>query len=153
MEENMRKIFSFILVVLFAVTINAQTVSLNTHAVNPRQVAADTTDIFDLTSNGLTNVGKETQMYLKGSSSVALTGTSWALVERPTGSAAALGTAVVADTSTEYMGFTPDSVGTYVVVFTDGGIADTLTINAGLYLGVKGGSPNCWMCHNETYNQ
>ena len=54
----MRKIFSFILVVLFTVSVSAQTVSLTAHAVNPRQVAADAGDIFDLTSNGLTKIGR-----------------------------------------------------------------------------------------------
>ena len=153
MEENMRKIFSLLLIALFAVTINAQTVTLETYGVNPRQVAADSTDIFDFKSNGSTNVGKETQMYLKGSSDVALTAASWTLDSKPVGSTTVLGTAEVADTSTEFMVFTPDSVGTYVVIFADGGMADTLTINAGLYLGVETGTPNCVMCHNGTYNK
>ena len=146
----MRKIFSFILVVLFTVTINAQTVSLNTYGVNPREVAADTTDIFDLTFNGLVNVGKETQMYLKGSSSLALTGATWTLITKPASSATIIGTATVADTSTEFMVFTPDVVGTYEVSFVDGGNGDTLTINAGLFLGMEGGTVKCVSCHSST---
>ena len=143
----MRNIFSFILVVLLAVAINAQTVSLNTYGVSPRDVEADTNDIFDLAFNGLLNVGTETQMYLKGSSSLALSGgATWTLTTRPDGSTAILGTPTVADTSTEFLIFNPDVAGTFVITFESSGVPASITINAGLYLG-DSNSPSCATCH------
>ncbi len=148
----MNKIFSMLtaLILVSLIPVSAQVVSLDTYGVNPREVAKDTMDIFDQTYNGLENVGKETEMYLKGSSSLALTGATWTLITKPDSSASVLGTPEVADTSTEFMVFTPDVSGTYKIVFADGGMADTITINAGLYLGMEGGAVACVTCHSAT---
>ncbi len=150
----MRKIFLMILVTLLSIsTISAQSVSLESYGVNAREVAKDTLDIFDTVSNGLLNVGKETKMYLKGSSNLALNSAAWTLISKPATSVATLGTATVADTSTEFMVFTPDVVGTYEISFVDGSVGDTIIINAGLYLGMNGGSVACVTCHSSTANE
>ena len=146
----MKKLSQLIIaLLLISGTILAQTVTIGTYGVNPRQVAADTNDIFDIRYNGLENVGIETQMYLKGTSSETLTGTTWSLDSKPAASVAMLGTPTVIDTSTEVIVFTPDVTGTYVVIFTEAGMSDTLTINAGLYLGMASGTPSCVMCHSS----
>ena len=147
----MRKSFLMILISLLSIsTINAQSVSLESFGINPREVAMDTLDIFDTVSNGLLNVGKETKMYLKGSSSVALNSAVWTLISKPATSASTLGTATVADTSTQFVIFTPDVVGTYMISFVDGSAGDTITVNAGTFLGMDGGSVSCVTCHNST---
>ncbi|MBL1214824.1 MAG: T9SS type A sorting domain-containing protein [Ignavibacteriae bacterium] len=146
MKKLSQLIIAFLLI---SGTMLAQTVTVGTYGVNPRQVAEDSTDIFDLRYNGATNVGIETQMYLIGSSSETLTGTTWTLDSKPATSTAAISAPTVIDTSKEVTILTPDVIGTYVVIFTEAGMADTLTINAGLYLGMESGTPNCMMCHSD----
>jgi Secretion system C-terminal sorting domain/Cytochrome c552 len=153
MEEIMRKSFLLILFALLSFsTIYSQTVTLESYGVSPRDVEVDTSDIFDIAFNGMVNVGKETQMYLMGSSSDSFTGGTWTLLTKPSGSATTMGTATVADTSTEYLVFVPDVVGTYKVSFMAGGMGDTLTINAGTYLGMTGGNVGCVTCHSSEAN-
>ena len=56
----------------------AQTVNIKTFGVTPRDVSRDTTEhYFDRAYNSLLNVGKETKVYLQGSSTVALSGATW----------------------------------------------------------------------------
>jgi hypothetical protein len=146
----MKKLSQLIIaLLLISGTILAQTVTVGTYGVNPRQVAEDSTDIFDIRFNGATNVGIETQMYLMGSSSETLTGTTWTLDSKPATSTATISAPTVMDTSKEVTILTPDVSGTYVVIFTEAGMSDTLTINAGLYLGMESGTPNCMMCHSD----
>jgi len=127
-------------------------VNVNTYGVSPRQAEVDTLDMFDLAYNGLQNVGTNTKVYLKGMGDVALTATSWTLLS-PAGSGSALAAPTVVDTSTEMTAFTPDVKGTYMVIFADGANADTVTINAGTYVGATAGSPNCSGCHNAVYTK
>ena len=70
----------------------AQTVSVKTFGVSPRDVSKDTVEqYFDRAYNSLLNVGKETKVYLKGTSSVALSGATWSFSTKPAGSNATFG--------------------------------------------------------------
>lgn len=148
-----KKLTVIILVLLCSATmVMAQTVMLEPRGVSPAQVKADTVGnpnyvgLFDRPFSGLANVGVETQMYLKGYKTTALSSPAWAVTQQPTGSVAAIGTPVAVDTSTHVAVFTPDVVGTYVVEFSDGGETATLTINAAKYLGYEAGG--CQFCHS-----
>ncbi|MBU0475402.1 MAG: T9SS type A sorting domain-containing protein [Bacteroidetes bacterium] len=151
----MRKSFLLILFALLSFsTIYSQTVSVETYGVSPRDAAVSATDIFDLAYNGLANVGRGTQIYLKATSSVALSGTQTWTVTKPFGSTAAFGVKQVLDTNAVAIVFKPDLKGTYVIVFADGGVSDTITINSGTYLSASGG--NCALCHSgmaEKWNE
>lgn len=74
----------FFLLTLGTVLSFAQTVSVTTYGVTPRDVSKDTVEqYFDKAYNSLLNVGKETKVYLKGSSTLALTGASWTFSTNP----------------------------------------------------------------------
>ncbi|MEO8232510.1 MAG: hypothetical protein ABI638_09515, partial [Ignavibacteriota bacterium] len=78
----------------------AQTVSLKTFGVTPRDVSKDTVEqYFDRAYNSLLNVGKETKVFLQGTSTVALSGASWNFSTKPTGSNATFGAVKDLDTS------------------------------------------------------
>jgi len=155
----MLKKLVFCLIVLCWVPLAmSQTMMLGTYGASPAQVKADTVGnpdylgILDRPYNGLLNVGVETQMYLKGMlSGATLTSPAWTVANAPEGSAAAIGTVVEVDTSTQIAVFTPDVIGTYQVEFVDGDYSASVTINASTYLGVKKGAPNCMMCHNDKF--
>jgi hypothetical protein len=105
--------------------------------MSPRDVALGRVDTtFDIAYNGLLNVGTGTQMYLRGTFADSfLTSATWAIDEEPVESGAALGTPVVLDDATEAVIFTAGSAGTYVISFTEGTYAGTVTINAGEFVG------------------
>ena len=143
-----------ILVFFFCITVGAilsfaQTVNVETYGVAPRDVARDT-DVpkyFDVSYNGLKNVGKEVKVYLEGTSSVALNNAAFAFASKPSGSNATFGAVKNVDTSTQIISFIPDVIGTYDIEFSSGGNIALITINAGLYLGVEGGAVSCKTCH------
>ncbi len=138
----------FIFLFLLSGSIFAQSVKLAPYGVSPREAEEDTTDIFDRAYNALANVGMETQMYLKGSSDVALSGQTWVLTTKPAASAlTGLNAATTIDTSTEIIVFTPDVVGQYVITFTSNGVSATININAGLFEGIVDGG--CGLCHSS----
>ena len=150
----MNKFFSMLtaLILVSLISVSAQEVSVKTYGVSPRDAAVDTLDIFDLAYNGLENVGKETKIYLVGKDTTTLAGPTWSVVSAPDGANTTLGMTQDLDSASQAISFVPDLVGTYVIKF-EGSAAAEITINAGLYLGVKTGSPSCWMCHNGTYNK
>ena len=151
----MRKSFLLILFALLSFsTVYSQTVSVTTFGVSPRDAAVSATDIFDLPFNGLANVGIGTQMYINATTSVALTGAqTWTLITKPDTSTAVLGSKEVLDSTSEVVVFTPDLKGKYVVTFTDGSLADTITINVGTYLSKTGGTVGCVSCHALKANE
>jgi hypothetical protein len=105
--------------------------------------------MYDVAYNGLTNVGVQTKMYLKGTFvDSSLTSPSWAILSAPAGSGAALGVPVDVDSSGQITIFTPDLAGEYVIEFSDGATTASLTITAGTYIGIEDG--NCALCHNNT---
>ncbi|MEN8192753.1 MAG: T9SS type A sorting domain-containing protein [Bacteroidota bacterium] len=140
------------LVLVGLISVSAQDVSVETYGVSPRDAEMDTLDIFDLAYNGLMNVGKETKIYLVGKDTTTLAAPVWSVVLAPAGANTTFGTTQDLNSVSQAISFIPDSAGTYVIKF-EGSAAAEITINAGLYLGVKTGSPNCWMCHNTTYNK
>ena len=146
-------LFIFLLLVGFTVS-SAQTVTLEQVGVAPRDVEDDLSGNYDMAYNGLLNVGVGTQMYLQGTSDLPFSGSQvWEVATKPAGSAADIGLPITIDPTTLLLKFTTDVAGTYVVTLSDGGSSDTLIINAAMYLGVKTGMPNCWMCHNDTYTK
>lgn len=150
----MRKflLFPFLITTLGLSSVLAQSITLDPYGVSPRDVARDTVALyFDRAYNGLLNVGIETKMYFKGHfEDSSLTTPTWSLFIQPLGSVATLGTTMDMDSATQVISLIPDVVGTYKVAFSDGALSDTLTINAGTYLGVEGGTVNCVGCHNTS---
>ncbi len=49
--------------------------------------------------------------------------------------------------TTKLISLIPDVVGTYKVVFADGSMADTITINSALYIGMPETGLTCGTCH------
>ncbi len=128
----------------------AQTVNVTTKGVSPGDVVRDSVEqYFDRAYNGLASVGKETKVYLKGTSSVTLDNPTWKITQKPTGSSAAFGATKLIDTSTQLITFIPDLTGTYKISFQSGTVAATITINSALYLGVEGGFVSCIVCHEN----
>jgi len=121
-------------------------VSLTTYGWSPRDVTRDATGILDRAYNGLTNVGIETQLYLKGMGSEALTAPTWTILTAPGGSVAEITTTANLDEMTQVAMFTPDLNGKYIIQFGDGADAATLTLNAGTYVGIEDG--RCDLCHS-----
>ncbi len=145
----MNKQLVLLTLVLCSVLIYPQTAHINTYGRSPIQVDYDSTDIFNIPYNGLTNVGINTQMYLEVSLDGAhLTSPSWNVIQKPSGSNPSFGSTTNLNDSDQVIIFKPDSAGTYKINFTDGSVvSDTLTINAGLYLGYTGGQIPCGTCH------
>ena len=129
----------------------AQTLTLSTFGVSPRDVVRDSVDhYFDRAYNSLLNVGKETKMFFKASVDGGdLTSPVWSIIQKPDTSNAVLGATKDVDDSTQIISFIPDVTGTYKISVASGTMADTLTINSGLYLGVNSTPPNCINCHNS----
>jgi len=148
----MKKILLFfLLLTLFgSVRIHAQTLKLDTYGVSPRDVERDSVEqYFDRRYTGLTNVGNETKVYLKGQfEDSVLTSPFWEFLEKPANSNAVFGAVKDLDSATQLITFIPDQVGRYVVRFSDGTFADTIAINSALYLGVNNGQFTCVDCHN-----
>ncbi len=147
MKKNIT-FFIFLFLVSFTF-ITAQTVSLNTYGISPRDAAVDTTDIFDRAYNGLLNVGIETKLYLKGSSDLPLSGSqTFEIVSKPDGSTVTdLNIDHVEDSNSVVAIFIPDVSGTYEIRFTDGGVSESIIINAGTFLGAE--DANCLQCHSD----
>ncbi|MFC2103630.1 T9SS type A sorting domain-containing protein [Bacteroidota bacterium] len=145
-------LFIFFIAIMGMGAALAQTLTLDSYGVSPRDVERDTVlQYFDRAYNGLLNVGVETKMYFRGHfEDSTLSTPMWTLFIKPVGSSAAIGTTLDMDASTQVASLIPDIVGTYKVAFSDGMFADTVTINAGLYLGVEGGAVNCIGCHNTS---
>ncbi|MBD3290635.1 hypothetical protein GF337_17650, partial [candidate division KSB1 bacterium] len=150
----MIKKFTLVVLTLLCATsmVLAQEVTVMPYGISPTDVKADTVGnpdyvgIFDRPYNGLLNVGVETQMYFKGMSDAALVNPLWTVAQKPDGSIADFYTPVSTDSNVQFVAFTPDVMGTYVIEFSDGGDPASLTINAGLYLGVEDG--RCTLCHS-----
>lgn len=148
----MKNLVLFLTIMLLcSVAIDAQTLVVSPYGVSPREASLDGADIFDRAYSGLLNVGVKTKMYIKGErTDGALAGATWTIATKPTGSAAAFGSAL---TESNYIVkvFTPDVAGKYVINFTDEGVTASIVIHAGLYTGnVAGG---CVGCHNTKYQE
>ena len=126
----------------------AQTITVNTYGVDPRDVASDVSvpKYFDRAYNGMQNVGIQVKVYLKGSSTAALQSPAWGFVSKPEGSTADFGTTMDLDTSNQVVTFIPDVEGRYVISFADGGEQDTIIVDAATYLGL-GAQASCKNCH------
>jgi len=146
MKKSFLLIF-FIALMGFTATL-AQTLTVDTYGVSPRDVARDTiAQYFNRAYNGLLNVGTETKMFLKGHfEDSTLVTPVWTLFEKPAGSAADFGSTMDMDASTQIISLIPDIAGTYKVEFADGTFADTLIINASTYVGTEGGGLTCATC-------
>ncbi len=151
----MKKKLLLFIFFLSSILIFPQTAHIDTYGRSPIQVDADSTDMFNIPYNGLTNVGIYTQMYLEVSMDGAhLTNPQWNVIQKPNGSNPQFGTSTNLTDSNQVIIFIPDSSGTYKIDFTDGSVAsDTLTINAGLYLGYTGGIFKCGRCHGEKVDE
>lgn len=146
----LKKPLHYLLVLLFCSSlVLAQTITVTTHGISPRDVLDSADDIFDLAYNGLENVGIGTKIYLKGTAD-DVTGGTWSVVSTPSGSAAGFDTPENSGTTIQYVSFVPDVVGTYVLQFTVGADNAQITINAGTYLGYESGTIACSVCHAET---
>ena len=151
----MKKYLLLFILSLSSLLIYPQTANIDTYGRSPIQVGYDSTDIFNIPYNGLTNVGINTQMYIEVSLDGAhLTSPSWNVIQKPAGSNPYFGTSVNLTDSNQVIIFIPDSSGKYKINFSDGSVvSDTLTITAGLYLGYTGGQIPCGTCHGEKVDQ
>ena len=128
----------------------SQSLKLETYGISPRDAAVDTMDIFTSAYNGLMNVGVQTKMFLKGQVVDTVFNTpTWTLLSKPAGSSAELGDLLNLNDTTQIRVFTPDVAGKYEIQFSDGALTQTITINAGLFVGVENGTVNCVVCHNN----
>ena len=134
----------------------AQSVDLSTFSVSPAQIKADTVGnvdyigLLDRVYTGLLNVGVEQKMVLTGTSDVALAGATWNVLEAPTNSTASVMHVTEMDSASQMATFTPDLEGKYVIEFANEGATATITLNAGMYVGVgdEGGCSNAF-CHTD----
>lgn len=156
----MKKTLILFVIVFSTVLLHSQSAKVVTYGVSPRQCEEDTTDIFNLAYNGLTNVGANTQMYLEAKlDGATLTNPTWQVVAKPSDSNPAFGATQNLTEADQVVIFTPDSVGTYKITFTDGAVnSDTLTIKVGLYLGYSYSYPvlpnhACQDCHADKVAQ
>ncbi len=144
---------TMLVIVCAASMMLAQDVAVMPYGVSPAAVKADTVGnpdyvgLFDRPYTGLLNVGVETKMYFNGMSDAAFVNPGWTVTQKPDGSVAEFGTPVNVDTNVQVVAFIPDLLGTYVIEFADGGAPASLTINAGLYLGIEDG--RCALCHKD----
>ena len=147
----MKKMVLFILSFIMCATIGfAQTFSVHTFGVSPRTSEEDTVaHYFDRTYTGLQNVGNQTKVFLEVTSSAKLNAPVWNFISKPAGSVVTFGTTNDIDTSNQVINFIPDKVGTYIIQVVDGSLADTITINSGLFVGYETGA--CYVCHNGAF--
>ena len=145
---NMKKLFLIILsFLIYLIPGFAQTLSVSTYGVSPREVASDTVaKYFDTPYNSLQNVGNQTKVYLEVTKSTALSSPSWTFTSVPYGSSVAFGTTLNIDSANQVISFRPDKVGTYVITVTDGSLSSSITINSSLFVGISKGA--CNWCHN-----
>ena len=150
MHKKLLFILGFLLCT--ATFILPQTATLKTYGVDPREVAANTNDIFDRAYNGLQNVGIQTQMYLEGElTGATVNSATFTLILKPSGSNAVFGNHQDFNDSTRVIIFTPDIDGVYLIRFAAGTAADTIKIHAGTYFGFYG-IPSCGVstvCHQS----
>ena len=131
-----------------------QELLLEPFGVSPRDAASNTSDIFDIAYNALTNVGIGTKQYLKAEFvDSTITNLTWSVTSSPANSTYTLGTAVAEGDNIEFASFIPDSIGTYILTISEGSVSATITINAGTFLGVSNGTPSCETCHNEKFTE
>ena len=145
----MKHRLSIILLFLFLMTslVMGQSVLLSPYGVSPRDAGLDDADIFDVAYNGLLNVGVETKMYFKGMRTDAdLESPAWMVIMKPDGSVADIMETMDMDAQTQIAAFKPEVVGIYKIEFSDGDLKDTLTVHAGLYMGIEEGK--CGLCHS-----
>ena len=152
----MKKTLILFMIAFSTVLLYSQSAKVVTYGLSPRQVAADTSDIFNLAYNGLTNVGENTQMYLEAIlTDATIASPTWTVTEKPAGSDPAFGESVNLTDQEQVIKFTPDKSGTYKIVFSDGSVAsDPIVIKVGLYLGYQYSYPvlpdhACQDCHSE----
>ena len=148
----MKKIlFIFLACMIVTTVISAQSLEVKPYGISARFVEEDATDIFDLKYNGSKNVGVGTKIYLAGMAvDTTFTNPSWTRKAYPTGSVATIIASQDMGETTKIISFIPDVAGTYELEFTDGGLAASITINAGLYLGTPTTGNTCGTCHQET---
>jgi hypothetical protein len=146
MKKSLLLLATFVFIV--SSSIFAQTVTVSTYGVDPRDVASDLSvpKYFDRAYNGMQNVGIQVKVYLKGSSTVSLTGATWEFASKPDGSTADFGATMDLDTSNQIVTFIPDLVGRYKISFSDNGKSDTIVVDAATYLGL-GAPASCKNCH------
>ncbi|NOX88228.1 MAG: T9SS type A sorting domain-containing protein [Calditrichaeota bacterium] len=144
-----QKLHVWVLALLFSVTaLLSQNVVVVPYGVSDRDVARDSLGIFDTSYNGLLNVGVETKMYFKGTrKDGALTAPTWTITLKPDGSTADFIAQADLDESTQFAAFKPDLEGVYVIEFSDGEDKASLTVHAGLYMGIEDGK--CGLCHSK----
>lgn len=152
----MKRTLILFMITFSTVLLYSQSAKVVTYGVSPRQVASDSTDIFDRGYNGLTNVGAQTKMYLDAIlTDATLTSPTWTVIEQPAGSNPVFGTPQNLSDAEQVIPFTPDLPGTYKVTFTDGAVvSDPLVIKVGLYLGYQYSYPvlpnhACQDCHAD----
>jgi len=146
MKKSILLLATFVFMVSSALV--AQTITVNTYGVSPRDVASDLSvpKYFDRAYNGMQNVGIQVKVFLKGSSTTALQSPAWGFVTKPEGSTADFGTTMDLDTSNQVVTFIPDVVGRYEISFADGGEQVTITVDAATYVGL-GAQASCKNCH------
>ncbi len=149
----MRKQLLLIFSILLCTTsfILAQTATLKTHGVDPREAEEDTLDIFNLAYNGMQNVGNNTQTYLVGQlTGATLNSPSWTIVQKPNGSNASFGATEDFNDSTQAIIFTPDITGLYVIQFSQGNASAQMKMHSADYVGYET-APSCGIssCHGD----
>lgn len=93
--------------------------------------------------NGLTNVPKNSPVYLIADTAGGVTSFAWTL-QGPSGF-----TATLNSTNTQTVQFTPDLVGDYVVNLTvNGGSTDAMSFNVGTFVGISK-TTDCEFCHTN----
>ena len=152
----MRKILILFILTFAAISLYSQSVEIATYGRSPRQVEGDTTDIFNLPYNGLTNVGANTQLYLEANlTGTVLNNPEWHVIDKPIGGNDSFGATANLTDSNQVVIFIPDSVGTYKINFTNGSLtSNTLILKVGLYLGYTYSYPilpnhACQDCHSD----
>lgn len=152
----MKKTLILFMIAFSTVLLYSQSAKVVTYGLSPRQVGADSTDMFDRAYNGLTNVGENTQMYLEAIlTDATITSPTWTVVEKPSNSNPEFGESVNLTDQEQVIKFTPDISGTYKVVYSDGSVAsDPIVIKVGLYLGYQYSYPvlpdhACQDCHSD----
>jgi hypothetical protein len=160
MKRSVLFLLAATLILTFAASIYAAPTAMPvTLGISPRDVAADTADIFRKVTTGMPNVGVGETIYLGQRPPMGeeepevLTGFTWEVTARPNNSQAQLSA-----TDAAVVSFVPDLAGTYrfsLVVVSDSGRSEpaTLTVNAANWVGTGNitGEPNvpeCAACHN-----
>ncbi len=143
----------FLILACLVVTsvLSAQSLEVKPYGISARFVEEDTTDILDLKYNGSKNVGVGTKIYLAGMAvDTTFTSPVWNISTKPAGSSITIIATQDMGETTKLISLIPDVAGTYVIEFTDGGLTASITINAGLYLGMPETGLSCGTCHQET---